>query len=103
MRVVSKSLRSTMVVALALFFAACKASAPAAPATSKPAQSQPVVAAPIASAPAVDTNGVLSKLSAGMAYSDLRNTLLADGWLPLRDTECWDNVGGKATVCDLLP
>ncbi len=102
MRVVSKPLRWSMIVLTALSIASCKASPPAAPATSKPAQEQSA-AAPVAAPPAVAANGVLSKLSVGMPYADLRNTLMADGWLPLRDPECWDNVGGQATVCSLLP
>ncbi|WP_101926521.1 MULTISPECIES: hypothetical protein [Luteimonas] len=29
--------------------------------------------------------------------------LLDAGWLPLRDPECWTNVGGTEEVCDVLP
>ena len=101
MRVVLKSIRLPMVVVLAFSFAACKASAPAASAMPEPAQAQPA-AAPAAKSPSAVASG-LPKLSVGMAYGDLRRTLLAEGWLPLRDPECWDNVGGAAKVCNLLP
>ena len=100
MRVVSEALRLPMIVVLAFSIAACKASAPAASTVPEPAQSQP---APAAAAIAPAANGLLSKLSVGMAYGDLRKSLLADGWLPLRDPQCWDNVGGVAAVCNLLP
>ncbi|WP_347254280.1 hypothetical protein [Leminorella grimontii] len=39
----------------------------------------------------------------GMAYADLREQLLANGWLPLRTPNCWTNVGGEADVCNVLP
>lgn len=39
----------------------------------------------------------------GMAYADLRQALLADGWLPLRNLNCQTNVGGEAKVCSDLP
>lgn len=42
-------------------------------------------------------------LSQGMAYQALREKLLAAGWLPLRDPQCWDNIGGEAAVCNQLP
>lgn len=102
MRVVPKPFRLSMIVLTALLIASCKAGSPAASATSQPARQQ-TVAAPVAVPPAAAADSVLSKLSVGMPYADLRNTLLADGWLPLRDPECWDNVGGQATVCNLLP
>lgn len=38
-----------------------------------------------------------------MAYAKLREAVLDAGWLPLRDTQCWENVGGEAAVCDALP
>jgi hypothetical protein len=102
MRVVSKAFLWSMIVSTILSVASCKASSPDASSTSEPAR-QPLVAAPVAVPPAVAADSVLSKLSVGMAYGDLRNALLADGWLPLRDPECWDNVGGEAAVCNLLP
>lgn len=36
-------------------------------------------------------------------YASARAVLLGAGWLPLRDPECWANVGGRAEVCNLLP
>lgn len=87
-----------------------------APAGEPPASGQPAVATPAPDAvPAPDAGSVvhtpaaeaapavLSSLSVGMAYADLRQALLADGWLPLRDPECPENVGGPAMVCSLLP
>ncbi len=86
---------------------ACRQEAPAA---EQPASAQPAVATPAPdAAPAVDTSAAasapafLSTLSEGMAYADLRSAVLADGWLPLRDPDCRENVGGPATVCNLLP
>ncbi len=37
-----------------------------------------------------------------MAYVDLRNAALAEGWLPLVDPLCKENVGGEAAICDQL-
>jgi len=42
-------------------------------------------------------------LSQGMAYATLRKHLLDAGWLPLRDPQCWSNIGGEAPVCNQLP
>ncbi|WP_159566712.1 hypothetical protein [Budvicia diplopodorum] len=38
-----------------------------------------------------------------MPYADVRQSLLKADWLPLRDPQCWDNVGGTADVCNQLP
>ncbi len=38
-----------------------------------------------------------------MPYADMRKTLIAADWLPLRDPKCWENVGGTAEVCGQLP
>ncbi len=46
-----------------------------------------------------DLDGVLRE---GMAYADLRNAALAEGWLPLVDPLCKENVGGEAAICDQL-
>lgn len=43
--------------------------------------------------------GVLKK---DMAYADLRNAALAQGWLPLVDPLCKENVGGEAAICNQL-
>ncbi|WP_460832779.1 hypothetical protein [Lysobacter humi (ex Lee et al. 2017)] len=40
---------------------------------------------------------------AGKPYARVRESLLADGWRPLRTPACRGNVGGEAPVCDALP
>jgi hypothetical protein len=62
------------------------------PAANEPAQ-------PKASIAARTLEGVLKK---DMAYVDLRNAALAEGWLPLVDPLCKENVGGEAAICDQL-
>ncbi|WP_394000197.1 hypothetical protein ACF3M1_09865 [Luteimonas sp. WGS1318] len=37
------------------------------------------------------------------SYASARTELLGAGWRPLRDPECWTNVGGRAEVCSVLP
>ncbi|MGN6153727.1 MAG: hypothetical protein ACTHOH_17240 [Lysobacteraceae bacterium] len=44
-----------------------------------------------------------SAVAEGKPYATVRQALLADGWLPLRDPECWSNIGGDAPVCNQLP
>jgi hypothetical protein len=48
-------------------------------------------------------SGIAERLAAGAPYADARAALLGDGWLPLRDPACRENVGGAATVCGDLP
>lgn len=43
------------------------------------------------------------KLKKDMAYADLRKLLLTEGWTPLADPGCKDNVGGEALICDKVP
>lgn len=62
------------------------------PGTSEPASPQIPVAAHA-------LEGVLKK---DMAYVNLRNAALAEGWLPLMDPLCKENVGGEAAICDQL-
>ena len=94
--------RNFWILALILFAAACKPTAPAAEAAAAapPAAAQPTTApvAATAAAPAVE-----SGFSKDMAYADLRKRLTDAGWLPLRDPMCWENVGGEARVCGELP
>lgn len=45
----------------------------------------------------------LSGLSQDMPYARLREAVIAAGWAPLRDPACWENVGGPAPVCGVLP
>jgi hypothetical protein len=40
-----------------------------------------------------------SKLTEKMMYDDLRKLALEQGWLPLQDPDCKQNVGGEALVC----
>jgi hypothetical protein len=44
-----------------------------------------------------------SQLTKGMAYADLRQTALTNGWVPLASPNCKSNVGGTALVCDQIP
>lgn len=39
------------------------------------------------------------ELSEGMAYIDLRNAVLAAGWLPVQDYGCPEQTGGEARIC----
>lgn len=74
--------------------------APAAIASAKPA------IAPVGSAvptTAADEPEIAKSFNKDMTYSDLRKRLLGAGWLPLRDPQCWNNVGGEALVCNYLP
>lgn len=64
----------------------------ATPAVNEPAQSQVRAAERV-------LEGVLKK---DMAYVDLRNAVLAEGWLPLVDPLCEENVGGEAAICSQL-
>ena len=43
------------------------------------------------------------KLTKKMSYAELRKTILAEGWLPLITSECKENVGGEAAICDQQP
>lgn len=90
-----------IIVALALtaLVSACDAAPPkdaramtAIPGTSEPAPLRSPVAAHA-------LEGVLKK---GMAYADLRNAALAEGWLPLMDPLCKENIGGEAAICNQL-
>jgi hypothetical protein len=62
------------------------------PATHEPAQTQ---------APAA-TRAMEGVLKKGMAYADLHKAALAEGWLPLVDPLCKENVGGEAAICNQL-
>ncbi|MCS3748584.1 hypothetical protein FHY18_004221 [Xanthomonas arboricola] len=75
--------------------AAPSSAAPAATATAMPLQ------APSAAAPA--TPAIAQFFRKDMTYSELRTRLLRDDWLPLREPRCWDNIGGDADVCRVLP
>ncbi len=44
-----------------------------------------------------------TKLTKAMPYTELRKTVLAEGWLPLVTLECKENVGGEASICDTQP
>jgi hypothetical protein len=82
-----------------------KDSAPAmVPAQVTPAAVGPIQsgAAPSASVPTAEPD-IAKSFQKDMVYSDLRKKLLAESWLPLRDPKCWENVGGKAEVCNYLP
>lgn len=81
---------------------AARVAQPAAPAPAAAAQA-PETPTPDAAAAAAPAPALPAGVAAGMAYADVRRALLADGWLPLRDPECRENVGGPATVCHLLP
>ncbi|MGH8108383.1 MAG: hypothetical protein ACREO1_06655 [Arenimonas sp.] len=43
------------------------------------------------------------KLKNGMAYQELREIVIANGWVPLVTPECKENVGGEAKICDQRP
>lgn len=91
--------RIAVALALAALVGACDAAPSnevraeiAMPETEEPASLQ-------APAAAHALEGVLKK---GMAYVDLRNAALAEGWLPLLDPSCKENVGGEAAICNQL-
>lgn len=71
----------------------------AAPAASVPAKTPAVTVAVAPDAPPAFMAG----LKQDMPYARLREAVLAAGWAPLRDPACWDNVGGTAAVCGVLP
>lgn len=50
-----------------------------------------------------ETHALAAQLSAGMAYSDLRDAALAADWLPVQDNDCPEKTGGQALVCRELP
>jgi hypothetical protein len=43
------------------------------------------------------------KFTKEMPYADLRKIVLADGWLPLVEPDCKENVGGEALICGQQP
>jgi hypothetical protein len=43
------------------------------------------------------------KLTKEMPYADLRKIVLAEGWLPLVEPDCKENVGGEALICSQQP
>jgi hypothetical protein len=43
------------------------------------------------------------KLKKQMPYARLREIVLAEGWAPVVDPACKENVGGQALICDQLP
>ncbi len=43
------------------------------------------------------------KLSKQMPYAELRKIAIADGWLPLVEPNCKQNVGGEALICGQQP
>jgi hypothetical protein len=73
---------------------------PTPPAATAAAPSQAPAPAPTVTA---EAPAIVQSFRKDMAYSELRAQLLQAGWLPLRDPKCWDNIGGDAEVCDLLP
>lgn len=80
-----------------------RVTAPAVAAREAPPGSTPADAIAASAPPAAVTAEIAKSWSKGMAYTDLRKSLLRAGWLPLRDPKCWDNVGGEAQVCGYLP
>ena len=88
--------RTVWILTLMLLAAACKPTAPAAERT--------VAAAPSAVEPtaALTPAGDFAFVKE-MPYSTLRKRLTDAGWLPLRDPMCYENVGGEARVCRVLP
>ena len=49
------------------------------------------------------TQALEAKLSEGMAYADLRTSVLEAGWLPVQDYSCSEKTGGEARICQELP
>lgn len=94
--------RNAWMLTFALLVAACKPTAPVAEAAVTSASTQSAAAISADSPVAVDTS-IAAGFTRGMPYATLRATLTDAGWLPLRDPECWDNVGGTARVCGQLP
>ncbi len=74
------------------------AQSPPAPAVDATMAKSPADAVPTETPPAF-----LSALKQDMPYAKLREAVIAAGWVPLRDTACWENVGGEARVCGALP
>ncbi len=90
--------RSTFLfVATAFLISGCTAKTPEPNQETTPG----VLEAPQKAVKALSASELLGqKLKNGMAYEDLRKTVLADGWLPLVTPECKENVGGEAKICD---
>lgn len=74
-------------------------------AASQTAAHPPSTAAAPTTAPARGSAPVagVADAYAGKGYAAVRQSLLGDGWLPLRTAACRTNVGGEATVCNVLP
>ena len=94
--------------ALLVAVAACRetpAPAPAGEAPTTPAAAPSPAAAPAAgaAAPTPSARPLPAAVAEGKPYAGVREALLADGWLPLRDPDCRSNIGGDADVCDELP
>lgn len=97
----------TLLFSAVLSTACLAACQPAAAPTT--ADAPDAAAAPSAAAPSPATTARTSKdlagaldatLSKGMAYADMRRSLLAQGWLPLVSPKCQENVGGEAAICN---
>lgn len=85
----------------------CTQAAPGGAAPAPTARAAPAAAPSQAPAPAptptAEAPAIVPSFRKDMAYSELRVQLLQAGWLPLRNPKCWDNIGGDAQVCNLLP
>lgn len=102
--------RLLMAAGLCIALAACEAptpidtraaAAPAAQTPAKGARMDTTAAQPIAPAPASSTNDLGGLLKAGKPYADVRASLIAQGWQPVRDAQCRANVvgGEHETLC----
>jgi hypothetical protein len=73
------------------------------------APQQPASVAPEGLAGASNENNLTEaqalekKFSKGMSYQDLRNNALGEAWLPLKNFQCKENVGGEARICAERP
>jgi hypothetical protein len=88
-----------LTAALLMAVVACRA-APAGEVPVAPPATSPSAAAPAATPSAKPLPAAVAE---GKPYAAVRQALLADGWLPLRNPECWSNIGGDAPVCNQLP
>ncbi len=93
-------IRTIWIASFILLIAACE---PAAPATDASTVAPPPASKPAASPVDTAAPAVESAFVADMAYADMRKRLTDAAWLPLRDPQCWENVGGEARVCGELP
>jgi hypothetical protein len=69
-------------------------------------QSRPQAQTPTSSTPAKPATpaaALTARLTPQMAYADLRAIALNQGWVPVANANCKENVGGTAAICDQLP